>query len=522
MIEKSRNYLLYIILFSLLGCNNVHDPSTNLQQVFSNPPESAKPWVLWYWIKAAVSKEGITADLEAMKANGIAGAHIVTLQNVEDPPLFEPPLETLTPEWYDALEYTFREAKRLGIQLAMHSCDGFTVAGGPWITPEKSMQKLTWSTTRIHGGEHISLELPEPDKTRDYYRDIAVYAYPVLPGTGYSTTDRIPVITSSMADGDFLFLVDEHNNKKSFKSKKEGWIQYAFDEPFTCRSIIIRNTRLNDAANRLIIQASNDGVHFEVITRLSPPRNGWQDYLAPYTHSFPPTTARYFRFIYSREGVEPGSEDMEMSKFSPDLLLQGLILGSDPVIHQIEGKNGSMWRIAERIDEKNVPDQLCIQPNQLFEITDHMDSTGLLEWDAPDGDWNILRIGHTSTGQTNYIGGRGLGLECDKMNADIAEFQFDNWFGTMYTEIDSSLTAEVLKIFYVDSWECGSQNWTADFEQEFEKRRGYALSPILPVVTGLPLVSAKVSEEVLLDLRITLDELINERFFGTMTKLASE
>src|SRR3954451_12494945 len=46
---------------------------------FKNPPQEALPWVFWYWIVAAVSKEGITADLEAMKAAGIGGAYLMSI-----------------------------------------------------------------------------------------------------------------------------------------------------------------------------------------------------------------------------------------------------------------------------------------------------------------------------------------------------------------------------------------------------------------------------------------------------------
>ncbi len=43
---------------------------TSLDELFRHPPEQAKPWVVWYWMQAAASKEGITADLEAMKEAG--------------------------------------------------------------------------------------------------------------------------------------------------------------------------------------------------------------------------------------------------------------------------------------------------------------------------------------------------------------------------------------------------------------------------------------------------------------------
>src|SRR5258708_35469024 len=48
-----------------------------LEKSFLHPPASAKPWVSWYWTPASVSKEGIRADLEAMKEEGIGGGYLM-------------------------------------------------------------------------------------------------------------------------------------------------------------------------------------------------------------------------------------------------------------------------------------------------------------------------------------------------------------------------------------------------------------------------------------------------------------
>jgi hypothetical protein len=45
----------------------------NLEQSFRTPPDSVKPWVVWFWINGNISHEGITKDLEAMKEIGING-----------------------------------------------------------------------------------------------------------------------------------------------------------------------------------------------------------------------------------------------------------------------------------------------------------------------------------------------------------------------------------------------------------------------------------------------------------------
>ena len=61
--------------------------------------------------------------------------------------LYKNQLVTYSPEWFDVVKYTVKETKRLGISLGFNTCDGFTTAGGPWITPELSMQKVVCRIT---------------------------------------------------------------------------------------------------------------------------------------------------------------------------------------------------------------------------------------------------------------------------------------------------------------------------------------------------------------------------------------
>ena len=47
--------------------------STLLESTFRNPPFSSGVYTWWHWMNGNITKDGITCDLEAMKANGIAG-----------------------------------------------------------------------------------------------------------------------------------------------------------------------------------------------------------------------------------------------------------------------------------------------------------------------------------------------------------------------------------------------------------------------------------------------------------------
>ncbi|WP_121357729.1 glycosyl hydrolase [Flavisolibacter nicotianae] len=493
---------------------------TDLRKAFLSPPGSAKPWVFWYWLNGAVSAEGITADLEAMKKGGIAGAYLMPIKDTTNPSVYLPAARQLSPQWWRMVKHAMAESKRLGLKLAFHVSDGFALAGGPWITPETSMQKVVWSQVNVRGGRSFSDTLPKPKALENYYEDIAIYAFPSLPGTGISTKLIKPKITTSTG-ADAQFLV-EPNNTKSFTSGDSCWIQYNFEQPFTLRSLVVKNWLYGRSAyitNQLMIETSEDGKNFHFFTRLEAPRHGWQDWDSDYTHAIPEVTSRYFRFVYSKRGIEPGAEDLDAAKWKPSLNIKGLELSSEPRIHQYEGKNGEVWRVSKRTTDAQLSAQDFVQMKSIIDITKYLDKNGKLTWTVPAGNWTILRIGHTSTGHRNETGGGGKGLECDKFSPEAVTLQFNNWFGEIMKQ-GGATAKEVVKIFHVDSWECGSQNWSATFREEFRKRRGYDLYTYLPVMAGIPVESNKVSEGVLYDVRRTIADLLNDTFYGTLQALS--
>ena len=493
-----------------------------LESHWTNPPETASPWVFWYWVGGAVSREGITADLEAIKDVGIEGVYLFTVRDVSDPPLFDPPARQMTPLWWDMVRHAMAEADRLGLKMGLHACDGFSLAGGPWITPEKSMQKLVWTETVVQGGQRIDQVFPQPETQEDYYRDVALLALPSPPGTGVSTRTVVPQVSTNVPKVDPQFLVDPENNSKDLRSSSPCWFQYTFEQPFTCRSMHICARGRSLQSLRLRVEASDDGQSFRLIRQLQPPRHGWQNGDADYTVAIEPTKARIFRFVYDPNGSEPGSEDLEAGKWHPSLRLRRLELSSQAQIHQVEGKSGLVWRMSPATTAEQVPDDLCVPQASVKNLSQFMDSQGRLQWDAPAGQWTLIRMGMTTTGHQNDMGGGAKGLECDKFDPEVVAFQFDQWFGEIVRQIGPDLAQRVLRIFHTDSWEAGSQNWSPVFRAAFEKRRGYDPLPWLPTMAGVPIESAAASEKFLWDLRKTIDELVNEQFFGTMARLAHE
>ena len=533
---KSR-ILLLVICLSVFG--NLMSQEA-LRACFRNPSEEAKPWTFWYWMYGAVSKEGIKADLEAMKEVGLGGAYLMPIREPSRWPNYEGAVKQLTPEWWEMVRYSMQEANRLGLKLGMHICDGFALAGGPWITPKESMQKVVWSDTIVSGGMIKKLVLARPEAYEGYYEDIALLALPVSEegdqallkrglqkhsvNLSIQGTSKSPLYKITCGNTDTGKAIDPSKGitiaeDGVIRSSLPCWIQYEYAQPFTCRNIEIVLNGNNYQAHRLKVMASDDGVNFREVKQLVPARQGWQNTDENSTHSIPATTARYFRFYWTPVGSEPGSEDMDAAKWKPNLKIKQLILHSEPRLNQWEGKAGLVWRVAPRTSASEIGVQDCIRKEQIINLTAFM-KDGVLTAKLPVGRWKLLRMGHTSTGHTNATGGTGMGLECDKFSEAAVKKQLDNWFGAAFTQTDSVLARKVLKYMHVDSWECGSQNWSDNFPAEFLKRRGYDLMPYLPLLAGIPMDNVAKSEEVLHDVRTTIAELVVDVFYKTLTTCA--
>ena len=521
-----------IVVLSLLAwtvvCPVDAQQTRSLRDQFQNPSDEAKPWTFWYWMYGAVSKEGITADLEAMKHAGLGGTYLMPIKGVSEGAQYNGKAQQLTPEWWEMVRFSMEEADRLGLKLGMHICDGFALAGGPWITPKESMQKVVWSDTIVDGGKLNALRLPQPEAYENYYEDIAIFALPVE-----DAADEMPakITCVNLATANNVKSAQTVNMDAAgvIRSSYPCYIQYEYKQPFTCRNIEIVLNGNNYQAHRLKVMASDDGVNYRFVKQLVPARQGWQNTDENSTHSIPATTARYFRFYWTPEGSEPGSEDMDAAKWKPNLKIKQLCLHQEARLNQWEGKAGLVWRVAESTREEEVGKEDCYSLSQIINLTEQYKNAPashskekIITAVLPKGKWKLLRMGHTATGHTNAPGGGGKGLECDQFNPRTVRKQFDNWFAQAFVKTHPEVARRVLKYMHVDSWECGSQNWSDSFAKEFRTRRGYDLLPYLPLLAGIPMESAGRSEEILRDVRTTIAELVVDVFYQVLSDCAKE
>ncbi len=159
--------------------NRSQDP---LLQGFERPPQSAKLRCYWWWLNGHTDKNTITRDLEEMAKKGYGGALLVDANGADQSGNENVPAgpEFGSPGWTELYIYALKEADRLGLEITLNITSGWNF-GGPAVKPEQASKVLTWSRTTVPAGA-TAAALTMPSIKRQFYRQIAVLAYPLHEG----------------------------------------------------------------------------------------------------------------------------------------------------------------------------------------------------------------------------------------------------------------------------------------------------------------------------------------------------
>ena len=456
-----------------------------LERTFTHPPELAKPRTWWHWVSGNVSKEGITADLEAMQRIGLGGAQIFTV----DQSKLRGPVKFMSPEWRKLVQHAMKEAARLHLEISMEGCDGWSESGGPWVTPAESMQKVVWSERQVHGGKTVALDLPQPETVQDFYRDIALLAFPTP--TAIKPLPPPDKITANdpRFDGAALLAHDSRGSTLAYDQLEgDQWVQLEYAQPVTFRSV--RFTMTGEGGNPAWqVQISDDGTQFRRVAVVSSDHNA----------SVEPTTTRFVRLFRSRGKAK-------------SYRITRLVLGGAR-LPNLEARTGTRPSVdASRFVPMDLSPEEVVDPAAIVNLT------GQREWQAPPGDYTVLRIGHTSTGVKTHPS-TAAGLECDKFSATAVGHHLQNMFGPVLAD-SPTVAGNPFHYILLDSWEAGCENWTPDMAAQFARLRGYDPLPWLPTLSGVIIGSADLTQRFLWDFRRTQADLVAEMHYGTTQDFA--
>jgi hypothetical protein len=460
----------------------------DLERGFRNPPVSAWPQVWWHWLAGNVSRPGITADLEAMKRVGIGGGTIANIPFAADGPA-----PFMTPAWREMTKHAVREADRLGLEVGCFNCEGWSSSGGPWVKAAEAMQALVWTEAQVQGGGHVVARLPQPTTRLGHYRDVALLAFPTPEAEhirpvhdlrpAASTGSGTPVDGASLCDGDPGTFI-----ATPFDGRRDGHLDLTFDRPVSaCGFRLTPGPQWTRDDVELLV--SDDGAGFRSVGRYPMPQSfldigvEWQT-----TASFAQVTARVFRFAFH--------------------LSQGRTFQADATANTV----ADLELTAE-------PGSRLIPDNTVVDLTVRMGADGSVQWDAPAGDWTLLRLGHTPIGKKNHpVTKWGEGLECDKLSREAVESHCRSFVNKVIADA-GPLAGKTLAYSLIDSYECGDQNWTPALPDEFHRLRGYELRNWLPALTGRTLGDEATTRRFMDDFRRTVADLWNESYYAAFTRI---
>ena len=392
----------------------------NLEQGFRSPPDTAKPWVFWFWMNGNISREGITRDLESMKQVGIGGVLWMEVSGPSWAP--QGPLEAGSKEWHEAMQWAITEADRLGMAFSLSVDFGYG-SGGPHITPDLSMQKLVWSQTQVRGGKSVTQRLPKP-------------AVDYKPGL------------------------------------KKVWL------------------RPGQTMNPVVMKALKEVDSYRDVAVFAVPSSGMKA-----SRMFPANPKAYAK---KHLGTTPGIHGVD----------------EDPLM----AFDGRGWK-TDLPSLGKTPGLVPLESGDVVDLSERMTDEGELRWDAPEGDWTVIRLGYGSNFKmTRPSPQAAVGLECDRLHPRGIDAHFEHRLKPIL-DAAGEKAGRTLQYIHIDSWEAYGQNWTTDFAEEFRQRRGYDVGPWLPVLTGQLVGTAEATERFLWDMRQTVSEVTLSRYIDRLREL---
>jgi hypothetical protein len=521
---------------------------------FQNPPDSAKPRVWWHWMSGNITKDGIKADLEWMKRSGIAG-----FQNFDaglnTPQVVDKRLVFMTPEWKDAFKYATTLADQLGLEMAIAGSPGWSESGGPWVTPAQAMKKYVWSETRVEGGRPFTGALAKPPSATGpyqnqaggrggpggqaenqapppaFYADAAVVAYRAPEGDKPMSAMQ-PKVASSGGTFDVAALTGGDLSKSTLLPaapvNERAWIQYELAQAQTVRGLTFITAGGGGGGARgggvvtTQLEASDDGSQFRTVAPIP---------AGARTIAFAPATARIFRVSIltpppqqsqNRGGIGgAGGGQRAQGPAAPAGTQITQFVLHDAVVNRFQEKAGfSAATGIYAMATPAVPAATAVRKADVIDLTPKMRPNGTLDWTPPAGNWVVLRIGYSLTGQQNRPASpEATGLEVDKMNKAFVKAYFDNYLDQYKDATGGLMGKRGLGYVITDSWEAGVANWTNDMVAEFTRRRGYDMTPWLPALAGRIVEGAEATDRFLWDFRKTLTELTAEYHYDQLTGL---
>jgi hypothetical protein len=495
-------------------------PAPSLEAAFRNPPREARPWTYYLLLNGYVNRAHVETELRDYWEKGFGGLCIFDMGARGDKsglPPAGPPF--LSRESAEDIAHVIRTAGSLGMETDLSVASSWDL-GGDWVKPEDASMTLLSAEMDVRGPARIAQPLPMP---------------------------ALPPETPRSADGKPLFLRNVATLAIPNPERLPGHIfvlQVEKPWPQQIVRVALYNTRSGETqdafAKDFLLEASEDvnrpGAFREVLRGTLKPVEGPQEF--PVT----PVAARYLRLTLLN-GHNPSVPYVQLAEFEAYAANGRNVALSHRVNREIDGADlvqapssrGQLgaWAAANIHDgvksggrgswsSAGLPPLHIPQPQQIVDLSERTAADGTLSWDAPDGAWKIIRYVVTNTGERLKVPSpHSDGLATDHFN-EHATLRYIREVVARLKPVLGDLSQSALKELYLASYEVRGNVWTPAFLAEFEKRRGYALTPFLPALSGSEVGDEEATRRVLFDFRKTQGELLVDAYYRAAARAARE
>lgn len=451
--------------------------------LWRNPTTEYRMKAWWFFGYEGTTDDGITADVESLRNAGFGGVVYYDQNHAKDAKA-NGAEDAFSPQWWHHLRFAAEEARRTGLSFEVNISNGYC-AGGRWIDAPHAMQRVASATLNVTGDTSLTVVLPSISGTGDYSKDIAVLAFP------------------NRDDGRIRHFTARY---QAHGKGRNGAMQGPITSGHQFSGYGFK--ALPDVG---VLQTSHDSLTWHDVTSLAPMYRSQGGYFYR-TTAFPAVSGRWWRVKYP-DGTY--SYDGKGGKG-----LREWHVGTAAKSDRWEERAALHSDFAEGDRTPAYGKHEVISLDEIINLTDYT-AGDTLRCTLPDGPWTILRLAAVPTGAKSKHGRQNLlGYECDKLSAAAARLHWDSYIQQILDTLNCDRQKLVSGIT-MDSHEGGSQNWTPLMLQEFRSRRGYDLSPWLPVLAGYVVGSAEQTAQVLYDFRQTIADCIRDNYFGTFQTLAT-
>jgi hypothetical protein len=506
---KLLHHLLLLTALSVLA----QQPNP-LRTGWQNPPPDARPHAYWLFLNGHIDLDAAKQELRAMKAAGFGGVLIFDMGARGDQ-AHQPPAGPafLSDPWLASFATLVKEAKSLGLQVDFSVVSSWDL-GGSWITPDLGSMTLHQVEATTPGGQLIDRPLPFPTFPASvpidaqgmprFWKNVATLAIPSrfrAPGHQFDLQldqrdPSQPITTAVLHPGDPGPTPVPSSPVKAFSLELS-----ADGQRFT--EVLRGELTNNRAAQSFPLPPNTRATHARLrfLSAHNPQSTHWS----------------FGEFqLFDATG-----ENLAASHAANRTRSGALLTRSSPAY-----STGAQWNLDNLYDGETTgprgvyltagpPPFEIPDSNSVLDLSAQTDPQGHLRWNAPPGDWTIVRYVVMNSGERLKVPSPNSdGLATNHFNPAATRAHMRHVLSRLRT-VFPNLAQSGLTNLYLASYEVVGLVWSPGLLQDFQRLRGYSMARYLPVVLGSQIGPTDHTNRFLFDYRKTLSDVLIDSYYRT-------